>query len=98
MATHPMRGIEVLIRLSSLENVEHARSCIDTDRRLVDLERLDDWSYSSGEQVLVDLVRSIYNGTGGSRIHDLTALDDHNRRVALIALESWLVDDDGPTS
>lgn len=98
MATHPMRGIAVLARLSALSRSEHAQACIDLDRSAVDLERLDDYGWSSGEQVLVDLVRSIYNGSGYKTIHDLTALDDDNRRVALLALESWLVDGEAATA
>lgn len=92
MATHPMRGIAVLARLSALSTSEHAQSCIDLDRNTVDVTRLEDWPWSSGERVLVDLVRSIYNGSGDGTVHDLTALDDDNRRVVLLALESWLID------
>lgn len=92
MATHPMRGIAVLARLSALSTSEHAESCIDLDRNTVDVVRLEDWPWSSGERVLVDLVRSIYNGSGDGTVYDLTALDDDNRRVVLLALETWLVD------
>lgn len=98
MATHPMRGIGVLIKLSALSRSEHAQSCIDLDRSAVDLERLDDFGWSSGEQVLIDLVRSIYNGTGDRTVHDLTALDDDNRRVAVMALGSWLLDGEAATA
>ena len=97
MATHPMRGIAVLARLSALSTSEHAQACIDLDRNTVDVISLENWNWSSGERVLVDLVRSIYNGTGYKTIHDLTALDDDNRRVVLLALESWLVDGEAAT-
>lgn len=93
-----MRGIAVLARLSALSESEHAQSCIDLDRNTVDVMRLEDFDWSSGEQVLVDLVRSIYNGTGYKTFHALTALDDDNRRVALLALESWLVDGEAATA
>lgn len=87
-----MRGIAVLARLSALSTSDHAQACIDLDRSAVDVIRLEEWPWSSGERVLVDLVRSIYNGSGDGTVHDLTALDDDNRRVVLLALESWLVD------
>lgn len=91
-----MKGIEVLMRLSALATSEHAQSCVDTDRRYVDVTRLEDWPWSSGERVLVDLVREIWNGTGHGSVHDLTALDDDNRRVVVMALGSWLVDPEVP--
>jgi hypothetical protein len=87
-----MRGIEVLMKLSALSRSDHAQSCVDLDRSAVDLERLENFGWSSGEQVLVDLVREIYNGSGNGSVYDLTALDDDNRRVAIMALESWLVE------
>jgi hypothetical protein len=86
-----MRGIEVLMRLSALSDSEHAQSCIDVDRRHVDIVRLEEWPWSSGERVLVDLVGAIYNGRP-CEVYDLTALDDDNRRVAVMALGSWLVE------
>ena len=92
MATHPMRGIGVLMKLSALARSEHAQACIDFDRSAVDLDRLEDFGWSSGEQVLVDLIREIYNGSGKGSVYDLTTLDDDNRRVAIMALESWLVE------
>ena len=92
MATHPMRGIGVLMKLSALARSEHAQACIDFDRSAVDLDRLEDFGWSSGEQVLVDLIREIYTGSGNGSVYDLTTLDDDNRRVAIMALESWLVE------
>lgn len=93
-----MRGIAVLARLSALSTSDHAQACIDLDRSAVDVTRLEEWPWSSGERVLVDLVRSIYNGSGDGTVGDLTALDDDNRRVALMALESWLVDGEAATA
>lgn len=87
-----MRGIGVLVKLSALSRSPHAQACIDLDRSAVDLERLEDFGWSSGEQVLVDLVREMYNGSGHRGVADLTTLDDDNRRVAIMALESWLVE------
>lgn len=98
MATHPMRGIGVLMKLSALSRSDYAQSCVDFDRSAIDLDRLEDFGWSSGERVLVDLVRSIYNGSGDRTVHDLTALDDDNRRVALLALASWLTDGEAATA
>jgi hypothetical protein len=87
-----MKGIGVLMKLSALSRSDYAHSCVDLDRNAVDLERLENFGWSSGEQVLVDLVREIYNGSGKGSVADLTALDEDNRRVAIMALESWLVE------
>lgn len=91
MATHPMRGIGVLMRLSALAHHSYAQSCVDLDRNSVDVERLTQYSWSSGEYVLVNLVRDIYNGSGLGSTYDLTALDNDNRRVAVMALGAWLI-------
>lgn len=80
------------MKLSALSRSDYAQTCIDLDRNAVDLERLENFGWSSGEQVLVDLVREIYNGSGNGSVYDLTALDDDNRRVAIMALEAWLVE------
>jgi hypothetical protein len=86
-----MRGIEVLMRLSALSNSEHAQTCVDIDRKQVDITRLGDWPWSTGESILVDLVGAIYNGRP-CQVGDLTALDNDNRRVAVMALGAWLVE------
>jgi hypothetical protein len=80
------------MKLSALSRSPHAQACIDFDRSAVDLERLENFGWSSGEQVLIDLVREMYNGSGRGSVADLTSLDDDNRRVAIMALESWLVE------
>lgn len=79
------------MRLSALSNSEHAHKYVDIDRKHVDVERLEEWPWSTGERILVDLLGAIYNGRS-CQVGDLTALDDDNRRVAVMALGSWLVE------
>lgn len=80
------------MRFSALARSEHAQRCVDLDRSTVDLERLDDYGWSSGERILVDLIRAMWNGSGGVTVHDLTRLDDENRRVAVMAIGAWLLE------
>ena len=84
-----MRGIEVLMRISALSRSLHAQMYVDIDRSAVDIPRLADFPWSTGERVLVDLVGAIYNGQP-CQVHDLTALDDDNRRAAVMAMGAWL--------
>lgn len=87
---HNTRAITALMRCSALNGHPHAEACIDTDRGTVDVERLMDWSWSSGETVLVGLIRAFYSGWSGVDLADIAKLDADNRRAAVLALRVWL--------
>jgi hypothetical protein len=87
---HNTRAIAALMRCSALNGHPHAQACIDTDRGVVDVQRLMDWSWSSGETVLVGLVRAFYCGWAGVDLADIAKLDADNRRAAVLALRVWL--------
>jgi hypothetical protein len=88
--THSMKAIGVLMRTSALNGHHYAESCIDMDRGVVDLARLNEFGWSSGERVLVGLVRAFYGGWADTDIHDIALLDADNRRAATLALRVWL--------
>ncbi len=88
--THSMKAIQTLMRTSALNGHPHAEACIDSDRGVVDVARLIDFGWSSGEQVLVGLVRAFYGGWSDMDISDISKLDTDNRRAATLALRVWL--------
>jgi hypothetical protein len=93
--THSTKAISVLMRTSALNGHPHAEACIDLDRGVVDVARLNDYGWSSGEQVLVGLVRAFYGGWSDTDIHDIARLDADNRRAAMLALRVWLGEEEG---
>jgi hypothetical protein len=88
--THSMKAIQTLMRTSALNGHPHAEACIDSDRGVVDVARLIDFGWSSGELVLVGLVRAFYGGWSDMDISDIAKLDTDNRRAATLALRVWL--------
>ena len=88
--THSMKAIQALMRTSALQGHPHAESCIDPDRGVVDVARLNEWNWSSGERVLVGLIRAFYGGWSDMDISDIAKLDADNRRAATLALRVWL--------
>lgn len=88
--TYSMKAIQTLMRTSALQGHRHAESCIDPDRGVVDVARLIDYRWSSGELVLVGLIRAFYGGWSDMDISDIAKLDADNRRAAVLALRVWL--------
>ena len=55
---------------------------------LIDADGVDGWS--SGERVLLGIVRAVYNGTGSTALTDLRLLDTQLRaKVLAILTEAW---------
>lgn len=88
--THSSKAIAVLIKTSALNGHPHVDACIDMDRGVIDMARLLEWNWSSGEQVLVGLLRAFYGGWSDMDISDIAKLDADNRRAAMLALRVWL--------
>lgn len=76
----------LLLNLSALHEHPHVSACIEPDGWLVDWDRLAAWNWSSGEKILVELLRTIILGHGHVIVGDLWTLDDENRHVAAQAI------------
>ena len=85
-------ALRYLWTFSDLSQHPRAGTALDRDRNILNTELLapDDWAWSSGERVLIDVARAIAQGSGGCYVGELTFLDEHNRQVASEALSIWL--------
>jgi hypothetical protein len=85
-------ALRYLWTFSALNGHPRAGAALDLDRNTIDLECLapDDWAWSSGERVLIDVARAIAQGSGGCYVGELNFLDEHNRQVAIESLAIWL--------
>jgi hypothetical protein len=91
---HASQAISTLMRHSALQGHPHAEACIDIDRGEVDITRLQDWNWSSGEKILVGLVRAFYCGWSDTDVADIAKLDQQNRQAVVYALRVWLGEGD----
>lgn len=80
----------VLLNLSALADHPHVQACIEPDGWRINWERLDEWRWSSGERILIELLRTIVLGHGEVKVHDIYQLDSDNRAVAGMALANLL--------
>jgi hypothetical protein len=84
-------ALRYLWTFSELHDHPQAGRAFDRDRNCLNTELLgDEWPWSSGERVLIDLARAIAQGSGGCYVGELTFLDEHHRQVATEALSIWL--------
>jgi hypothetical protein len=83
-----------LIATSALNGHPHIERCVDLDSSKADLQALDDWCWSSGELVLIELLKVLLNGHGNVEVEDLWMLDSQNRQSAILALRIAMTDDD----
>lgn len=81
---------KMLTRVSCLALNPHVAKHVDLDSNRVDWEALAEWRWSSGETVLVELMRVLLLGHGTARIEDLQKLDEDNRAAAIAAIQIGL--------
>jgi hypothetical protein len=81
-----------LISTTVLQHNPVVSQAFDIDRREIDLEALEDWRWSSGELVLVDLLRAFATSYGGPPVEDLLKLDLEHRQAVLEALSRFLLE------
>jgi hypothetical protein len=80
------RAARAIINLSALAGHVHFTKCVDPDGPVVRWDALEDWRWSSGETVLIEVLRVILLGHGHATIADLYRLDEQNRAVVVMAL------------
>lgn len=84
-----------LIRSTHLADLPPIQAAFDPERRTLNPEPLEDWPWSTGERVLVDLLLAIHNCYHAApTVGRLATLDPLTCRAALEALALWLVHDD----
>lgn len=91
------RAARALLNLSALSGHIHVTRCVDSDGSVVNWDTLEEWNWSSGERVLIELLRVTLLGHGHVRVQDLFTLDDRNRAVAAMAISTLfgVGDEDG---
>lgn len=80
-------AIRHLLRCSAVAEHPHINRSIDIDAGRVDIEKLDDYGWSSGEEVLIELIKLISGFHSNLKVADLWKLDSINREVAIKSLE-----------
>lgn len=80
------RAARAITNLSALAGHPHFTRCVDPDGPVIRWDELEDWNWSSGERVLLELLRVALLGHGRVAIEDLYKLDKTNRAVAVITL------------
>lgn len=80
-------AVRHLIRCSALAGHPHINRTIDIDANRIDIEALGEYGWSSGEHVLIDLIKLISGFNSDLKVADLWKLDSINQEVAIKALE-----------
>ena len=93
LSDRALRATRSLISTTHLASHPAIARAFDLDRHSIDLEILDDWPWSSGERVLVAMLRTFATSHGGPAISDLFALDRESRCAALAALGVFFSDE-----
>ena len=91
MNKQTLDAIKTLIRCSALNNHPHVERCIDPDSMRFDLQALNEWCWSSGEEVLVGVLTALYGSATEVRLHELYNLDEMNREAVIMALRIRLL-------
>lgn len=81
------QAVEHLIAASALSESDHFLSLYNPATHGIDLEGLNEWNWSGGEQVLVDLLLIICGYVRTVSLLDLWKLDEASRRAAITALD-----------
>lgn len=82
------RAADNLVRLSALSNVPEAARIYNLDTHNIDLDKVASWTWSSGEEVLVNtLLFCLDIGQNAPTLRDVFyRLDDDNRNVVIETL------------
>lgn len=75
-----------LVRLSALGEHHMIAQHVDIEGHRINWDAINDFGWSSGEIILIELLKVILHGAGNVEIEDLWRLDDENREVATLAL------------
>lgn len=76
-----------LINMSALRSHEALiDKCVNVDTHFIDDEWLNEWNWSEGEKVLLNVLRVIARGHGMCRLDELYKLDKENQEVVLTAM------------
>lgn len=82
------KAADNLVRLSALNNVPEAARIYNLDTHNIDLEKIQNWTWSTGEEVLVQtLLFCLDIGHHAPTLRDVFyKLDDDNRNVVIETL------------
>lgn len=80
-------AIRHLLRCSAVADHQYLNRYIDIDSSKIDIEAINAYGWSSGEEVLVELIKLISGFTSDLKVADLWKLDATNRDVAIKSLE-----------
>lgn len=93
-----MKAARMMMNLAGLTDHPLVRKHLNIDESHTawDWEGLAEEGLSTGEFIVIDLLRAIVLGHSSVRVADLYQLDDHHRRIAVDALRLTLIGDEVP--
>lgn len=80
-------AVRHLIRCSAIAGHPHINRTIDIDSGRVDIEALSEYGWSSGEKVLIELIKLMSGFNSDLKVGELWNLDATNREIAIKSLE-----------
>ena len=86
MTPQQAAAARALLNYSALNGHPHAERCIEPDGWVVDWDAIEQWNWSSGERILVELLRVCVLGHGTVRVQDIYKLDSDNQWAAAFAV------------
>lgn len=78
----------MLLNVSALAGHPHILQCVEADGWRIDWERLNEWNWSGGEKVLLELLRVCILGHGDVKVADIYKLDTENQCAAANAINT----------
>lgn len=84
------QALRHLLKCSALADHTYINKVVDQDVLQVDMAAIDQFGWSSGEEVLIGIIKAIAGFNSEVKITDLWKLDSINREVATKAIEMAL--------
>lgn len=81
------QAVEHLVAASALCESDYFLSCYNPTTHGIDLSALNEWRWSGGEEVLIEVLLVICGYPRPVQVVDLWKLDEPNRRAAFTALD-----------
>lgn len=81
------RAVEHLVAASALCESDYFLSCYNPAAHAIDIDSLGDWRWSSGEQILIDILLTICGYPRSVQITDLWGLDASSRQAVITSLD-----------
>lgn len=84
------QALRHLLKCSALADHTYINQVVNQDVLHIDLNKIDEFGWSSGEEVLIGIIKVLGGFNSDVKIADLWKLDSNNREVAIKSIEMAL--------